>query len=195
MIVSMSQEKNEILKQTVIEDEAPKVTLAQKLKTQKKKQKKKLIIRGSILSVVLLISYGFYWLMKPFMAYADYGICKSFIELTVSYPETIEVNELSYTLDGSMRLWYTQTDAFGEFRMESFVCSFEYDEAGQVSKVTNIKMGKINMSADKVEHLNSALPYFHANPLILPWPYVTDSLSNVIFDFESLRKIKFEAKK
>ncbi|MGH1456378.1 MAG: hypothetical protein ACRBDI_06325 [Alphaproteobacteria bacterium] len=191
----MNQEKNEILKQTVIEDEAPKETLAEKLNTQKKKKKKSLIVKSVAFSFIALISYGFYWLLKPFMAYADYGICRTFIELTVSYPETIEVNELSYLRDGSMRLWYTHTDAFGEFRMEPFVCTFEYDQAKQVTKITNIKMGKVNMSTERISTLNNALPYFHANPIILPWPYVTDSLSNVLFDFQGLQKIKFDEKK
>ncbi len=191
----MDQGKEEILKQEVIEVEKPKQTLAEKLKAEKKKKRKKTIIWSVVLSFVAFISYSVYWLFKPYMAYADYGICKTFVELNVSYPHTIEVNEMSYTRDGSMRMWYTHIDAFGEFRMEQFVCSFEYDQAGNVSRVKNVKIGKVNMDAEKLEHLNNALPYFYENPVILAWPYVADSLTGVTFDFNALRKIQFDPKK
>lgn len=189
------QEKQEILKQTIIEDDTPKETLAEKLKKKKKKQKKKLIIRYSILGFVAFIAYGIYWLFKPFKAGPDYGICRTFIELTVSYPDTVKVKDFSYTRDGSMRLWYTHIDAFGEYRMEEFRCWFAYDEFGVVSKVNAIKMGKINMEPERVANLNSALPYFHANPVLLIWPYIPDSLEGVTFQTQLLRKIQFDPKR
>ncbi len=190
-----AQEKQAILQQTVIEDEAPKETLAVKLKAKKKKQKKKLIIRYTILGFVSIIAYGVFWLLKPFKAGPDYGICHSFIELTVSYPNSVQVKDFSYTRDGSMRLWYTHTDAFGDYRMEEFRCWFSYNEFGQVSEVNDIKMGKINMDPEKVANLNNALPYFHANPVILTWPYIPDSLQGVTFQTQAMRRIQFDPKK
>lgn len=191
-----NQEKIDILKETVIEDEKPQVTLAEKLKEKKKKQRKRQAIFGSIFAFLAFIAYGIYWLFKPYMAYPDYGICRTFIELSVNYPHTIEAAEMNYTRDRSMRIWYTHTDAFGELRMEEFRCSFEYDAAtGAVIRVKNIRMGKINMDPKTVQALNNALPYFHANPLILAWPYVPDSLAGITFEIQALRKIQFDPKR
>ncbi len=189
------EEKKKILKQTTIEDDAPKQTLAEKLKEKKKKQKKKQIIKYSILGFVAFIAYAIYWLFKPFYTGPDYGICRTFIELTVSYPSSVKVKDFSYTRDGSMRLWYTHTDAFGDYRMEEFRCWFTYNEFGVVSQINDIKMGKIHMPAQRVAALNSALHYFHANPVTYVWPYIPDSLEGVTFQTQAMRRIQFDPKK
>lgn len=191
----MDQDKGEILKQTVIEEEKPKASLAEKLKAENKKKLKKKIILTSVVIFSAFIAYGVHWLFKPYMAPPDYGICRTFIELNISYPETLEVSQFSYGRDGGLRLWFTHIDAFGEYRMEQFRCWFEYNEYGQVSKVKALKKGRVNLDPDIVAHLNSSLPYFHANPVILAWPYIPDSLTGVMFETHLFRKIQFDPKR
>jgi len=189
-------QKKEILNQTVIEDDTPEVTLADKLREQKKKQKKKknILIASGIF--VLFFSYALWFLLKPYDASAEYGICKTFLELVTPYPHTIYVSEIVSLRDGSMRLWYSHTDPFGEYRLESFQCKFSHNaETGLVDSVDEIRMSKVNMDPRQLEYLNNALPYFAANPLIEPWPSaLPDDISALQLDFNAVRKIVIDQK-
>lgn len=183
-------EETEILKQTVIADEAPKASLADKLKEQKKAKSKKTRKRVIIWGFLLLFSYAFWWLSKPFKATATYGICKSFLELYVPYPHTIHVSEIKPQRDGSLKLWFIHVGAFGEYRMESFQCKLVNNPDTGVLELTQLKLHKVQISAERVKHLNNALPYFVENPLVLNWPTkLPDSLNDLHFDFDRVRKI------
>ena len=190
-------QKKEILNQTVIEEEKPEVSLAEKLREQKKKAKKKKTKRIILLTFVLLISYALWFLLKPFQASAEFGICKTFLELTLPYPHTLYVSEINSLRDGTMRLWYSHTDPFGEHRMESFHCKFVNDpETGLVQRVDEIRMSKVNMDPKRLEYLNNALPYFHENPLILAWPAaLPDSIGALQLDFNAVRRIVIDPTK
>ena len=183
-------QKEEILKQTVVEEEQPKLTLADKLKEQKKKKKKKRQRLFIFLVVFVLISYPVWWLFKPFKASAKYGTCKSLLELYIPYPHTLYVSEINQMRDGSLRLWYTHIDAFGEYRLENFECNIQNNpETGRMS-IKKIKVHKVFLEPDKLKHLSSALPYFEANPVIMNWPApLPDSLNDLHFEFDKFRKI------
>lgn len=190
-------QKKEILNQTVIEDEKPEVSLAEKLRDQKKKAKKKKTKRIALLIFLSFFGYVLWFLFKPFKATAEYGICKTFIELTISYPHTLYVSEIQTLRDGTMRLWYSHIDPFGEYRMESFECKFTHDpNTGLVSSVDEIKMSKINMDPKQLEALNNALPYFAANPLIETWPAaLPDDVGALQLDFNAVRRIVIDPTK
>lgn len=190
-------QQEEILSQTVIADENPKPTLAEKLREEKKQKRKKNIKYGAIAAVVFFIGYSIWFLVKPFKASAEYGICRTFLELTLPYPHTLYVSELNFLRQGrGLKLWYTHTDAFGEYRMESFVCTLAIDsETGRLA-VANIKLNKVNMEASKVAQLNHALVMFETNPLILNYPTeLPDSLGALHFDFDVFRKVQLDTKK
>ena len=188
-------EEEEILKQTVIEEDKPKSSLAEKLQEQKDAQKKKNKKRIMILGGVGLLSFLVWFLMKPYKASYDYGICRTFLELNIPYPHTIYVSELKYLRDGSLKLWYTHTDAFGEYRIESFVCKLATDPETGIMEVASLKMHKTYLDPEKVKGYNSALAYFAANPLILTWPApLPDSLNDLHFDFNAVRRIIIDPK-
>lgn len=194
----MDQQAQEIEKQTVIEDEKPRITLADKLRDQKKKQRKQTIKRTIFISIGLLVSYSVWFLFKPFQASAEYGICRTFLELTVPYPHSIYVSEVKNKRNdpGVIQLWYTHTDAFGEFRMEDFTCRMAPNPKTGALEVTEIKMRKVNMEQQRVAHLNSALPYFAEQPLILNYPTaLPDSIDALQLDFDAHRRIKIDIKK
>ncbi len=194
-------EKDEILKQTVVdevveEEDKSQASLSEKLKEQKKQASKKRTKQISILSGLGLFGLLVWYLFAPFKATAEYGICRSFLELQIPYPHTIYVSEIKPMRDGALKLWYTHTDAFGEYRMESFECKLVNDaETGEV-KLSSLKMHKVYLDNQTVKALNNALPYFKENPLILTWPAaLPDSLNDLHFDFDSVRKIIIDPKK
>lgn len=186
------QEEREILKQSVIEDEGLEssdgLSLAEKLQEQKKKQKKKTIKRAIWGGLACLIAYGVWWGIKPFKSSAEYGICRTFLELSLPYPHTLHVGEMKFIRDGGMQLWYSYIDGFGEYRNEDFTCYLQQNpETGQL-QLSSLKFRKISLEAEKIASLNSALVYFQANPLILNWPApLPNNLSDLHFESDLFR--------
>tara|TARA_R110001592_G_scaffold3525_13_gene19939 strand:- start:145 stop:723 length:579 start_codon:yes stop_codon:yes gene_type:complete len=186
-------EKEEIAKQTLVEDEKPKETLADKLKAQKKQARKKTIKRTILFSVLALFSWCVWFLFKPFQASAEYGICRTMLELTVPYPYSIYVSEVKNKRDGALEMWYTHTDGFGEYRMESFTCRMRINPETNTTELTEIKMHKVTMDPQKLANLNNAMPYFVATPLILNYPAaLPDSIGDLQFDFNKFRRVKID---
>lgn len=183
-------EEAEILKQTVIADEKPKASLADKLKEQKKAKRKKRTKKIMIWGTISFFCYAYWWLTKPFKATAEYGICRSFLELYVPYPHTIYVSEIKNQRDGSIKLWFTHIGAFGGYRMASFQCRLLRNPKTGALVLTALKLHKVEISPEKVKYLNNAMPYFAENPLVLNWPVqLPDSLNDLHFDFDKVRKI------
>lgn len=185
-----SQQEKEILDQAVIQEEKPEVSFVEKLAAEKKKQKKKRMKRIILLCVGLLFSYGIYLLFKPFEASADYGICRTILELTIPYPHTLYVSELGYTKDAALKLWYTHMDAFGEYRMEPFECKLGYNKDGALV-VEQIRMHNVSLASDRIEAMNNIMPYFNQNPLILAWPTaLPDTIADLHLDIEGARRLQ-----
>ncbi len=183
-------EKEEISKEATIEDQKPKQTLAEKLKEQKKAARKKAIKRSLLYGFLALFAYIVWFLFKPFKASAEYGICRSVLELTVPYPSSIHVSELKNKRDGSMLLWYTHTDAFGEYRMENFICKFRVNQKTGITELAEVKMGKVAMDPQRLAFLNNAMIYFAENPLILTWPTaLPDSIGDLKLETDKFRKV------
>ena len=77
------------------------------------------------------------------------------------YPHTIYVSEVNQLTSGAMRLWYTHTDAFGEFRMEEFRCTIERDPQTGRQFLSEVRMGeKIYIDQETLKNWNGAIPYF-----------------------------------
>ena len=189
-------EEEEVLKQTVIEEEKPKDSLADRLRARKAAQKKKRIIIISLGCVLSVFSGIAWWLFKPRTVNPEYGICRSFLELNIPYPHTLYVSQIKRLRDRSLRLWYTHIDAFGEFRMESFQCKMARNPNTKAMELIEIKMDKVYLEPDKIASLNNALPYFEENPLILNWPApLPDSLEDLLFDFDSVRSVILNIRK
>lgn len=190
-------QKAEILKQTVIEEEKKEVTLADKLREQRRLKKKKNIKRGIIISVVLFFSYAVYFLFKPYQASADYGICRTFLELVIPYPHTLYVSEVDVLRkDRGMRLWYSHTDAFGEYRMEPFTCKLGQDPQTGRLKIVELVLNKVNMNPEQIAYLSNALILFEEAPLILNYPTeLPDSLGDLHFEFDMFRRVRLNSDK
>ncbi len=185
----MSEETN-ILEQTIIEEEGPKYDLAEKLKQKKKlksKQKKKIIfgIIGLLLFGLMLL----WGLVRP-KASAEYGICRTLLELQVTYPHTIYVSWLKAQRTGGLKLWYTHTDAFGEYRLETFICKLENNPDTGALEIAEMKVHKVYLDPEQIKDLNHAMIYLTENPIIMNWPSpLPNSLYDLHFDTNSFRKI------
>lgn len=186
------KQEQEIAEQTVIQEDpsAPSASaLAAKLKEKRKQKKKKQLKQFVVFMVLGLFSYGIYFLFAPFKAGITYGICKTFLELNLPYPDTLLLSEVVVTRNGSVRIWFTHTDAFGSYRLDSFQCTFAVDEQTKTNYLAEVKFGKLNVDPIEVERFNLALPYLVKNPpdLSLPTP-IPDSLESIEFDLNRFRK-------
>ena len=211
MSEEQTEEEKEILRQTIIEDEEGtqenekeqdkedekklKSSLSEKLNEQKKAAKKKRYKILGALAGVAFIGFAVWYLIAPYNAGPKYGICRTLLELQLPYPHTLYVSELKPLRDRSIKLWYTHTDAFGEYRMESFTCKLQRNKETGAFEIVSLKMHKVFLEQEKIDALNGAMPYFAANPLVLTWPArLPDSLNDLHFDFDSVRKIKIAPK-
>lgn len=187
------RQEQEIAQQTVIQEDQvsapPALTLADKLKEKRALKKRQRLKQSLIFGFIGLFGWGLYYLFAPFTGGLSYGICKTYLELNVPYPQTLLLSEVVVTRNGSVRIWYTHIDAFGSYRLDSFQCTFAVDEQTKASYIAEVKIGKMNIDPIEVERFNVSIPYLVANPpdLTLPVP-IPDSLESIEFDLNRFRK-------
>lgn len=169
----------------------PEELLAQKIKQDKKAAAKKKRKWAIILGVIGLVYALIQWGLEPPKSSIEYGICKTFLELQVSYPTTLHVNDLNVLSDGSYRLWFSQVDSFGTRRADMFQCFYGLDaETGQL-KIAKVRMGAIFIDQQKIEYFNHAIPSLVANPPDLTWPYpLSNNIANLKFDEGAFTNIR-----
>ena len=158
-----------------------------KFKEKQKKTRKSHIKIISVLAGIgligLLISLG----LMPHKGSKAFGTCKVFLELNVQYPDTLRLSGVKESANW-VRIWYVQTDSFGEYKMERMQCFFkEHPEYGfELEKVT-VRRREIEQS--KIDSFNRSLPVVFQNlpDLTLPSPLPTNSRS-LQFETNMFRK-------
>jgi len=195
-LVKTMDQKEQIAQQTIIEDE-PKISLAEKLKEKKKLQRKKTIKRTLQIVGGLFFCYIMWLGFKPFKASAEYGICHTILEMHIPYPHTLYVSEMRIKRNGALELWYTHTDAFGEYRMDPLLCRVEYYAHPNTNlptpRVSELKFNKVSIGPERLAFINNAMPYFVEFPLIQNYPVaLPDSLGALQIDSEKYRKIRLD---
>jgi len=80
------------------------------------------IIGFFIISIGLMIFQS----AQPKKGNILYGMCRSFLELQVQFPETLDYKRIELYRAG-VRINYTHLDGFGEYRLETIECSFLQD--------------------------------------------------------------------
>lgn len=190
-------EKRERLKKARVEKEKDEVELALargRLAEAKKAQRKKYIKFGAIAVGVGLLSWAGYFLFAPYEAGPPFGICKVYLENTVRYPQELRLSMVedlrpinSTDSLGGVRIWYTQIDAGGSYRMESIECYYRQDpELG--AQVDRININRRPVEPEKIKKLNNILSVILKNMPDLTYPPAfSDSLSGLQINTDSIR--------
>lgn len=118
------------------------------------KKKKQIMfggIGGALLLIVLMV-----FSCQPSKGPMAFGICSVFLELNTPYPQTLQYTdyESSYT---AMRIYFTSTDPFGEYKQEMIECSFTADEQTGM-KVNQILRNRKPVDQETVNKFNILLP-------------------------------------
>lgn len=185
----LARAKSALRRELTMEEQGVEKKLSPLAEKKKQKRKKK-FKQAVIIFIVGLFGYAGWWLLKPFQESMEYGICKIFAELTLTYPDTVYYSEV-VRFQGSIRVWYSYTDSFGEFRLEPIQCYFGAHEKFGMG-LTRVTMGRREVDPAIVERFNNALPALFAYPpdLIYPTPLPNDPAS-LQFNTDRFRKSIF----
>ncbi len=135
----------------------------------------KTILISTIVILVILIWLG----LQPIKGTVHLGICRTFIELQLPYPKTLQLTAIESLIsknygDVNLRLYFTHIDAFGQNRSETFECFF-----GPNLEVLDLKRNRKSLPADQIKKLGYTVPFIaSANPdRILPARPTSDLMS------------------
>lgn len=119
---------------------------------------------GGFILLVLIIMAA----CAPRTGSDQFGICKTFTELYVRYPETLSYDFVEQ-YEKAVRIGYTQIDASGQFRYSMMECSFRPDTAMGMA-VDTVLLNRKPLDSALVTRFNPSLPaILDASPdLVLP---------------------------
>lgn len=159
---------------------------------EEKKERNKRIFRYSILGFVFFLFFFAYdYLFSSYEGGMTFGICKNYLELNVRFPQELKYSTVD-DLGSSVRIWYTQVDAFGEYRLESIQCYFRADETYGAA-IDRITINRREVPTYKVDAYNAIMPVVLTAPIDLSIPYpLPDSLEGLQFDANIFRKPIFD---
>lgn len=139
----------------------------QAIKRKKKQFSRWQIIGGSVGGLLLLILI-IMAACAPKTGSVQFGICKTFTELYVKYPETLSYDFVEQ-YEKAVRIGYTQIDASGQFRYNMIECSFRPDPTMGMA-VNTILLNRKELDQALVARFNPSVPaILAASPdLVLP---------------------------
>lgn len=118
-------------------------------------KKKKQIFYGGAATVALLLIIAVFS-CQPAKGSMAYGICSTFLELNTPYPHTIHHTGLEGSRT-AVRIYFTSTDPFGEYKQEMIECTFGPDEAMGM-KLTQVARNRRPVDRAIVNEFNLSLP-------------------------------------
>ncbi len=135
----------------------------------------------------LLFAWFVYFLFKPFTAGQTFGVCRVFLELNVQYPDTLKLSTVEEISD-YIRIWYTNVDAFGSYRMENIKCTFVADDVIGF-RLKEVSINRVEVDPEKVKAFNKILPVVLNSDVDLTYPRpLYDALGNVDIQTYLFRK-------
>lgn len=168
-------------------DEVADIVKKSDLQTSTLKERKKKFRLAMILIFVPLLGYGVHLGLKPFETDIRFGFCRVYLELSVEYPDLLELSELEERTN-FMRIWYMQTDSFGQERMDNIECYHGYDDVRGYF-ISKIRINRRDVDPAKVELFNKSLPTIVAYPPELTYPRrLRDALGNIDIQTYLFRK-------
>ena len=169
------------------EEEARQAVTESFLQDREVAKRKRIFKFGLWLLAIPLLFYAIDWLFKPFSADIRFGFCRVFLELYVQYPDMLIVNDVEERAK-FVRIWYLQTDSFGQERMEKMECHHGYDEV-RGYYISKVMIDRRELDPKLVEDFNVSLNTIMAHPPDLTYPRrLRDALGNVNFETYLFRK-------
>ena len=83
----------------------------------------------------------------------EYGVCSTFLEMNTAYPHTLQYTAVEGS-QTAIRIYYTSTDAFGQYKSEMIECRFRSD-AWQLMEVTK---NRRQVDPEVVKKFNLLIP-------------------------------------
>ena len=167
-------------------DEIEEALANSKLAEQQRVKRKKMFNYAFYIAGLTFLFWAYDFLFSAYTADIKYGICKVYLELDVQYPQDLRVSTVD-DYGTYVRIWYTQLDAFGEYRMEQIQCNFRADPVTKLA-LEKVAINRREVDPAKVERFNTSIPVIIANPppLEIP-PPLTDSLSGLQINTDAFR--------
>jgi hypothetical protein len=118
---------------------------------------------GALLLVVLMV-----YSCQPRKGPMGYGICSTFLEVNTVYPHTLHHTDVEFS-NTAVRIYFSNIDAFGEFKHEMIECTFGPDEKMGM-KLTDVKRNRRSVDSKLVRDFNLTLPTVMSSEpyLVLP---------------------------
>lgn len=181
------KKKKQAKPKTAAEEQIEAAVARSALKGKRDQAKKKQFKMAAAGVGALLIAFSGYYLFKPYEGGMTFGICKVFLERSVRYPSHLILGSVE-KFDTSVRIWYTQVDAFGEYRLEPIQCYYKPDDT-QGYILEKITINRRELDTQVVEEFNKVLPIIREYPpdLTIPYP-LSDSLEDLQIDSTMFRK-------
>ena len=158
--------------------------------SEKDLAKRKKIFKFGLMGIgATLFIWLLFWLFKPYQGPLTFGVCKVFLEQNVQYPQTLRLSQVE-EINDFIRIWYAQTDGFGEYRMDNIRCTFEADD--QIGfRLKKVSFNRRDVDPDKVDAFNRSLPVVFAYPPDLTYPRrIPDSLKDLQLNVDAFFKIR-----
>lgn len=97
-----------------------------------------------------------------------YGVCKTFLERHVRFPETLDVMA-PFEREASAKIYYTQTNPYGQQQMQLIECHYKPSATGspELNKVT---IDRTPISKDKIDSFNKTIPVVLTTDMDLEYP-------------------------
>ena len=95
----------------------------------------------AIWSVTGIITFLVWWGFQPLYITGSplFGLCRTYIEMTVPFPERLEFVDLIDNYDGKVAVDYIYTDGFGENLYTSALCTFKPDPRTSTPIMTSFR--------------------------------------------------------
>lgn len=122
--------------------------------------------------VVGVVGYGTYEYTRPPNGTWRYGICRSFIELYVRYPQTIRIEDV-YEKPTYTRIELNYLNAHGSRPTRIFRCDYQ-QQPGKGISVKEIRIDRKLIDQKEVDQFNVVFPQLMADPELnrtLPLPF------------------------
>lgn len=143
---------------------------AAKPKRRKMSWKKRIGLTFMVL-IPLIIWYGF----QPVFIVGSplFGLCRTYIELIVPFPDRIQYVDLVDNFDGKVNVDYIYTDGFGEHLYTQATCTFKPDEESGNPVMTSFRYRRgggdrvYRFNAEKqaaIDAFNKTIPMILADP-------------------------------